>query len=390
MERRVSRFIYPARYRGTRLIRAYFQNGRVSFNAFLRDVTAKRTAGAALRDSEERLRLLADGTRDYGIFMLDPAGRIATWTLGAQRLKGYTEAEAVGQHFSIFYTDQQRADGHPDWELALAAVTGRYEEEAWRVRKDGSRFWASVVITALRDDDGTLRGFGKVTRDITERRMAEQALQASEERFRRAFRDAPIGVCLVDLDGSFLQVNPALAALTGYPLQTLLTMRVQGLTHPDDLDTDSDALTAVVLGELPESSRDQRYLRADRDARHQGRRAGVCRTFGLVDSTLPVSRASSSATPSGHGAQVDLTRVVGTQSEPARYRGRRSHRGFPYAFRRSICRVGSTPEDREHLPLLTRAEGPSNRSRPGWPASGGARSGLGAGRERLLDGVEHG
>jgi phosphoserine phosphatase RsbU/P len=124
-------------------------------------------------DSPEQFRLLVASVRDYAIFMLDPLGRIATWNLGAERIKGYTASEVIGSHFSVFYPPEDLAAGKPAAELAEAERVGRFEDEGWRIRKDGSRFWANVIITALRDSDGVLRGFGKVTRDLTARREAE-------------------------------------------------------------------------------------------------------------------------------------------------------------------------------------------------------------------------
>ena len=139
-------------------------------------------------ESGEMQRLLLASVRDYAIFMLDPGGHVATWNEGAQRIKGYTEDEIIGRHFSIFYPRKQVAEGFPDYELEVAAREGRFEDEGWRIRKDGSRFWANVVITALRDRDGTLIGFGKVTRDLTERRAAER--QAIEDAKRVAAEEA--------------------------------------------------------------------------------------------------------------------------------------------------------------------------------------------------------
>jgi PAS domain S-box-containing protein len=127
-----------------------------------------------LRQSEERFRLLVEGVKDYAIFMLDPYGHITTWNEGARRIKGYEAEEIVGEHFSVFYTDEDVERGHPEEELRVATAEGSYEEEGIRVRKDGSTFWASVLITALRDEDGELRGFAKVTRDITLRKEAEE------------------------------------------------------------------------------------------------------------------------------------------------------------------------------------------------------------------------
>ncbi len=125
----------------------------------------------------ESFRLFVDSVNDYAIVMLDPDGIVASWNVGAERIKGYRQDEIIGRHFSCFYPPEDVHRGIPDRELRVAAEEGRFEDEGWRMRKDGSRFWASVVITALREPDGTLRGFGKVTRDLTERKQTEERLQ---------------------------------------------------------------------------------------------------------------------------------------------------------------------------------------------------------------------
>jgi PAS domain S-box-containing protein len=140
----------------------------------VQDVTAQAAAEEQLRRSEERFRLLIEAVQEYAIFMLDTEGLVASWNPGAQRIKGYTAEEIVGQHFRAFYPDEQRASGHPEFELRVALRDGRYEEEGWRVRKDGTQFWASVLITAIFTESGQHVGFAKVTRDTTERRRAEQ------------------------------------------------------------------------------------------------------------------------------------------------------------------------------------------------------------------------
>jgi PAS domain S-box-containing protein len=139
--------------------------------------------------SEERFRLLVESVKDYAIFMLDPQGVISSWNKGAERIKGYREEEILGEHFSRFYTEPEQVRNHPGHELELAAKNGVYEEEGWRVRKDGSTFWANVVITALYAEDGELTGFAKVTRDMTERRQHEQALAEKAAALERANAD---------------------------------------------------------------------------------------------------------------------------------------------------------------------------------------------------------
>ncbi|MBO0688736.1 MAG: PAS domain S-box protein, partial [Candidatus Dormibacteraeota bacterium] len=145
-----------------------------------RDVTSRVEAERRLSENDEMLGLLVSRVQEYAMFVLDPRGRIMTWNDGAQRLKQYTREEILGQHLSVFYEEPQAASGHPDWELEMAERHGQYEEEGWRVRKDGTRFWASVLITALRDEDGALRGFAKVTRDLSEKHAEAQRLTELE------------------------------------------------------------------------------------------------------------------------------------------------------------------------------------------------------------------
>jgi PAS domain S-box-containing protein len=149
-----------------------------------RDITNRHAVETALLESERRFRLLVDGVTDYAIYMLDPSGVVTNWNAGAERLKGYAARDIVGQHFSKFYTAEDRASGMPARVLNTAAVNGRFEGEGWRVRKDGSRFWAHVVVDAIRDSKGKLIGFAKVTRDISERRAAQEALRESERHLR--------------------------------------------------------------------------------------------------------------------------------------------------------------------------------------------------------------
>lgn len=149
----------------------------IGFAKITRDISERRAAETALSESERRFRMLVDGVTDYALYMLDPTGAVTNWNSGGQKIKGYYPDEIIGQHFSRFYTPADRTAGRPARALKLAAETGRYEEEGWRVRKDGTFFWASVIIDRIADPDGNLIGFAKITRDITERKKAQDALE---------------------------------------------------------------------------------------------------------------------------------------------------------------------------------------------------------------------
>src|SRR5881296_3835465 len=172
----------------------------------------KRAAPAVTtpRGTPETFRLLVEGIQDFAIFMLDGGGRVATWNTGAERIKGYRAEEIVGQHFSRFYPPEAVAEGKPARLLALAARDGRVEDEGWRVRKDGARFWAKVIITARRDSEGAVIGFAKVTRDLTARKEAQDALRRSEQTFQllvESIQDCAI--FMLDPDGRVEHENGA-------------------------------------------------------------------------------------------------------------------------------------------------------------------------------------
>jgi len=186
--------------------------GLVGFAKITRDMTDKKDAQQALLDAERRFRLLVQGVTDYAIYMLDPDGCVTNWNAGAERIKGYSPDEIVGRHFSTFYTPEDLDVGVPKRALETARETGRYEAEGWRVRKDGTRFWASVVIDAIRDDSGELIGFAKITRDMTEKRETQLRLEESREQLFRSQKMEALGQLTGGLAHDF---NNLLTAILG-------------------------------------------------------------------------------------------------------------------------------------------------------------------------------
>ncbi|MDP9812305.1 PAS domain S-box-containing protein [Rhizobium tibeticum] len=165
----------------------------IGFAKITRDLTARKQTEEVLKSSEEQFRLLVQGVVDYAIYMLDPQGYVSSWNLGAQRIKGYAPEEIIGQHFSKFYTDEDKAQNLPKIALENAEREGRFEKEGWRIRKDGTRFWANVIIDAIHADDGRLIGFAKITRDITEKRQAEETLQRAQQELFQAQKMEALG-----------------------------------------------------------------------------------------------------------------------------------------------------------------------------------------------------
>jgi PAS domain S-box-containing protein len=203
----------------------------VGFAKITRDMTERKLAQERLIESERVLGLLVRGVTDYAIFMLDPEGRVASWNTGAAKMKGYTTDEIIGQHFSVFYTEEDRAAGVPAQALERAITSGSFETDGWRVRKDGSLFWANVVLDAIRDDNGALVGMAKITRDITERRMAQREMEVLREKLVQA------------------QKLEALGQLTGgiaHDFNNLLQAILGGITLAERRTGDGKALVEVL------------------------------------------------------------------------------------------------------------------------------------------------
>jgi len=178
----------------------------------------------ALKEHEERFRLLVEGVKDYAILMLDPGGRVVSWNEGAERITGYQVWEIIGEPFSVFYTEEDVERGRPEEELRVAAAEDRFEEEGLRVRKDDSRFWANVIVTALRDEVGNLRGFSKLMRDITERKETEEALRSSlrEMAELKVALDESAIVAITDQHGKITYVNDKFCEISKYYREELL------------------------------------------------------------------------------------------------------------------------------------------------------------------------
>src|SRR5687767_12520441 len=187
-----------------------------------REAARLRRGGRVMVDAK-LYQLMAEQIKDYAMFLLDPQGRIMSWNRGAQLIKGYAPEEIIGRHFSVFYPRDALDSGWPQRELEIAAREGSFEDEGWRVKKNGERFWANVVITALRDEGGVLLAFSKVTRDVSERRLAEEAVRQSEERFRLLIEGVvDYAVFMLDASGVVTSWNAGAQRIKGYSRDEVL------------------------------------------------------------------------------------------------------------------------------------------------------------------------
>jgi PAS domain S-box-containing protein len=219
------------------------------------DITPRKAAELALRESEQRYGLLVNGVTDYAIYMIDPNGIITNWNRGAERIKGYRTEEIVGQHFSCFHTEEERAANVPQQSLEIAARDSRYEAQSWRVRKDGSRFLADVVIDALRDDSGKLIGFAKITRDVTERVQAARQLEEArirlvESRAEEALRRAQAELAHVARLTTLGELTAWVAHEVNQPIGAMINNAQAGLnfldSRPSDLEEVRQAIASIV------------------------------------------------------------------------------------------------------------------------------------------------
>ena len=215
----------------------------------------------------ERLRLFISSVTDYAIYTLSPEGIVTSWNAGAQRFKGYKEEEILGQHFSRFYSEEDRAAGRPARALAAARDAGRFEDEGWRVRKDGTRFWASVVLDPIRDQDGVLLGFAKITRDITARRKEQEALHASEERFRLLVQGVTdYAIYMLSPEGLVTNWNEGARRIKGYDSDDVVG------THFERFYTEEDRAAGLPMYALATARREGRFEREGWRVRKDGSR----------------------------------------------------------------------------------------------------------------------
>jgi PAS domain S-box-containing protein len=337
------------------------EHGRVTrIAAVSEDITEERRLREALIAGEQRFRLLVDSLSDYVVVTLDPEGRVSGWNAGAERIKGYTSEEIIGRHFSVFYPPELVEAGHPQYELEAALATGRYQEEGERVRKDGSRFWADVTLTPVRDEAGELHGFAKVTRDITVRKRAEQALHESEERFRLLAENSHDVIRLYAADATIQYASPSCSAVLGYEPEELVGRSSIDFQHPDD-DAGRDQRRGAVLASRGDSTVTYRsrhkdghfvWLEATVRALRDDKTGAV---VGFQEAARDVSERKAAEALTAR-AMADAERANNAKSE---FLSRMSHElrtplHAILGFGELLDREGLRPEQREKLVQITK------------------------------------
>jgi PAS domain S-box-containing protein len=278
-------------------------------------------------NDDSRYRLLVNSVTDYAIYMLDADGIVASWNPGAQRFKGYESAEILGQHFSRFYTEEDRATGLPERALKTAATEGRFEHEGWRVRKDGTRFWAHVIIDPIRDPSGELLGYAKVTRDLSDRKIAEEALRRSEERFKLLVQGVTdYAIYMLDPDGRVTNWNVGAERIKGY-----LADEIVG-EHFSRFYTEEDRAAGMPKKVLETAAREGRFEKegwrvrkdgshfwANRHRRHPGR-AGQLDRLRQSNPRHVAKERSGARTRAGAGVLLAVAENGGGWSPDRRHR----------------------------------------------------------------------
>ena len=213
-------------------------------------------AGTPAHPADEQFRLLVESVTEYAICLLDATGRVASWNAGAERIKGFRAQDIIGRHYSSFYPPEERAAGLPERLLQRAAREGRAEHEGWRMRKDGTRFWADAAITALRGASGELRGFAKVTRDMT----AQQQERENELMLAAMFEHTPLGIVMVDVSGRYARANPVFLRMLGYSAEELAQKSIADLAHPEDIEESWRIFEDLAQGRRSQADYEKRYV----------------------------------------------------------------------------------------------------------------------------------
>jgi PAS domain S-box-containing protein len=252
------------------------QNNITGVNGIAFDITRRLKTEQALRKSEQNYRQVIESVREYAIFSLDIDGHVMTWNEGAKRVMGYRAEEILGKHFSVFFIPADREQGLPQRATRIVLDKGKYEAEGWRMRKDGTHFWANTLLTPIYDDDGKLQGLTKIVRDFTDRRNADQAIRESEIKFRSIFEFGAMGIALLDLKGRFLLTNPPLQRILGLGIQEMLSQSLESLAYQIDSPSLIDMYAEIASGNHNLFRRETRFHKKD------GQIVWVSLTFSLV------------------------------------------------------------------------------------------------------------